>query len=48
MAFMAIAAIGGGMASALFSYLGVECAAVAAARVRDPDRDAPRATILGT
>jgi APA family basic amino acid/polyamine antiporter len=44
----AIAAIGGGMAIALFSYLGVECAAVAAAKVKDPDRNVPRATILGT
>jgi APA family basic amino acid/polyamine antiporter len=43
-----IAAIGGGMAIALFSYLGVECAAVAAAKVRNPDRNVPRATILGT
>ena len=43
-----VAAIGGGMAIALFSYLGVECAAVAAAKVRDPDRNVPRATILGT
>jgi APA family basic amino acid/polyamine antiporter len=43
-----IAAIGGGMAIALFSYLGVEVAAVAAAKVRDPDRNVPRATILGT
>ena len=43
-----IAAIGGGMAIALFSYLGVECAAVAAAKVRDPDRNVPRATVLGT
>lgn len=44
----AISAIGGGMAIALFSYLGVETAAVAAAKVRDPDRNVPRATILGT
>jgi APA family basic amino acid/polyamine antiporter len=44
----AISAIGGGMAIALFSYLGVEVAAVAAAKVRDPDRNVPRATILGT
>ena len=44
----AIAAIGGGMAIALFSYLGVEVAAVAAAKVRDPDRNIPRATIFGT
>src|SRR5438445_2975553 len=36
------------MAIALFSYLGVEVAAVAAAKVRDPDRNIPRATILGT
>jgi APA family basic amino acid/polyamine antiporter len=43
-----IAAIGGGMAIALFSYLGVETASVAAAKVRDPDRNVPRATILGT
>jgi len=41
-------AIGGGMAIALFSYLGVETAAVAAAKVRDPDKNIPRATILGT
>ena len=41
-------AIGGGMAIALFSYLGVEVAAVAAAKVRDPDRNIPRATIFGT
>ena len=31
-----------------FSYLGVETAAVAAAKVRDPDRNVPRATVLGT
>ncbi|HYB29374.1 MAG TPA: amino acid permease [Solirubrobacteraceae bacterium] len=43
-----INAIGGGMAIALFSYLGVETASVAAAKVRDPDRNVPRATILGT
>jgi basic amino acid/polyamine antiporter, APA family len=43
-----IDAIGGGMAIALFSYLGVETAAVAAAKVRNPDRNIPRATILGT
>jgi len=44
----AISAIGSGMAIALFSYLGVETAAVAAAKVRDPDRNVPRATVLGT
>jgi APA family basic amino acid/polyamine antiporter len=43
-----IVAIGGGMAIALFSYLGVETAAVAAGKVRDPGRNIPRATILGT
>jgi APA family basic amino acid/polyamine antiporter len=43
-----ISAIGGGMAIALFSYLGVECASVAAGKVRDPDRNIPRSTILGT
>ena len=43
-----INAIGGGMAIALFSYLGVECASVAAGKVRDPDRNVPRSTILGT
>jgi basic amino acid/polyamine antiporter, APA family len=44
----ALSAIGGGMAIALFSYLGVEVAAVAAAKVRDPDRNVGRATVLGT
>ena len=43
-----MAAIGGGMAIALFSYLGVETAAVAAAKVKDPDRNIPRSTIFGT
>jgi APA family basic amino acid/polyamine antiporter len=43
-----VAAIGSGMAIALFSYLGVETAAVAAGKVKDPDRNVPRATILGT
>jgi amino acid transporter len=41
-----IGAIGGGMAIALFSYLGVECAAVAAGKVRNPDRNIPRATMI--
>lgn len=44
----ALSAVGGGMAIALFSYLGVEAAAVAAARVRDPDHNVGRATLLGT
>jgi APA family basic amino acid/polyamine antiporter len=43
-----IAAIGSGMAIALFSYIGVETASVAAGKVRDPDRNVPRATLLGT
>src|SRR6516165_7221915 len=43
-----IDAIGGGMAIALFSYRGVEVAAVAAGKVKDPDRNIPRSTILGT
>ena len=41
-------AIGGAMALCLFSYIGVESASVAAAKVRDPQRNVPRATILGT
>lgn len=44
----AIAAIGGGMAIALFSYLGVEVAAVAAGKVKDPNRNVSRATVMGT
>ena len=43
-----VAAIGGAMALCLFSYLGVETAAVAAAKVENPDRNVSRATILGT
>jgi APA family basic amino acid/polyamine antiporter len=43
-----LAAIGGAMAICLFSYLGVEAASVAAAKVRDPDVNIPRATVLGT
>jgi basic amino acid/polyamine antiporter, APA family len=44
----AIGAIGSGTAIALFSYLGLETAAVAAKNVRDADRNIPRATLLGT
>src|SRR6516162_1275318 len=40
-----VAAIGGGMAIALFSYIGVETVSVAAAKVRNPDRNIPRATV---
>jgi APA family basic amino acid/polyamine antiporter len=43
-----VAAVGGAMALCLFSYLGVETAAVAAAKVENPDRNVPRATMLGT
>jgi APA family basic amino acid/polyamine antiporter len=43
-----LSAIGGAMAICLFSYLGVETAAVAAGKVRDPARNVPRSTIYGT
>jgi APA family basic amino acid/polyamine antiporter len=43
-----VMAIGSAMAICLFSYLGVETAAVAAAKVRDPARNIGRATLLGT
>ena len=43
-----VSAIGGAMAICLFSYLGVETAAVAAAKVRDPERNIPRSTVYGT
>ena len=43
-----LAAVGIGLALGLFSYLGVETAAVAAGQVRDPDRNVPRASPLGT
>ena len=36
-----LSAIGGAMAICLFSYLGVETAAVAAAKVRNPERNVP-------
>ena len=43
-----ISAVGSGMAIALFSYLGLEVASVGAAKVRDPDRNVPLSTMLGT
>ncbi|MFB4274478.1 MULTISPECIES: amino acid permease [unclassified Nonomuraea] len=43
-----VGAIGAAGAIALFSYLGIETASVAAARVRDPERNVGRATVLGT
>jgi basic amino acid/polyamine antiporter, APA family len=33
---------------ALFAMLGIECATIPAARVRDPQRNIPRATLTGT
>jgi len=33
---------------ALFSFIGVECAAIAAGRVKDPQRNVGRASVLGT
>jgi APA family basic amino acid/polyamine antiporter len=44
----ATAAIGTGLSLGVFSYLGVECAAVAAGKVRDPDRNVPTASVMGT
>ncbi|MEO8888460.1 MAG: amino acid permease [Jatrophihabitantaceae bacterium] len=41
-------AISAAAAIALFSYLGIETASVAAGRVRNPKRNVARATILGT
>jgi APA family basic amino acid/polyamine antiporter len=43
-----ISAIGTGLSLGLFSYLGVETAAVAAGKVRNPDKNVPRASIFGT
>jgi APA family basic amino acid/polyamine antiporter len=43
-----VSAIGGAMAICLFSYLGVETAAVAAGKVRNPERNVPRSTVFGT
>jgi len=41
-------AVSAAAAIALFSYLGIETASVAAGRVRDPKRNVARATVLGT
>ncbi|GAA2783839.1 amino acid permease [Kitasatospora paracochleata] len=43
-----VGAISAAGAIALFSYIGLETASVAAGRVRDPRRNVPRATIYGT
>ncbi len=41
-------ALAGASAVALFAYLGIETASVAAGRVRNPDKNVPRATVYGT
>lgn len=41
-------ALAGAGAVALFAYLGIETASVAAGRVRDPGKNVPRATVYGT
>src|SRR3954466_14711393 len=43
-----LSAISAAAAIALFSYLGIETASVAAGRVRNPERNVGRATIFGT
>lgn len=43
-----LSAIGGAMAICLFSYLGVETAAVAAGKVRNPARNVGKSTVYGT
>lgn len=43
-----IAAVVSAMALAVFSYLGVETASVAAGKVRNPKRNVPLASLLGT
>ncbi|MEU6237418.1 amino acid permease [Kitasatospora sp. NPDC047058] len=44
----ALGAVSAAGAIALFSYIGLETASVAAGRVRDPRRNVPRATVYGT
>ncbi|MFJ4670701.1 amino acid permease [Kitasatospora purpeofusca] len=44
----AVGAVSAAGAIALFSYIGLETASVAAGRVRDPKRNVPRATVYGT
>jgi APA family basic amino acid/polyamine antiporter len=43
-----LGAISAAAAIALFSYLGLEAASVVAGRVREPERNVPRATMYGT
>ncbi|MFD0277456.1 amino acid permease [Kitasatospora sp. NPDC127111] len=44
----ALGAVSAAGAIALFSYIGLETASVAAGRVREPKRNVPRATVYGT
>ncbi|WP_431683812.1 amino acid permease [Kitasatospora sp. KL5] len=44
----ALGAVSAAGAIALFSYIGLETASVAAGRVREPRRNVPRATLYGT
>ncbi|MER5635564.1 amino acid permease [Kitasatospora sp. NPDC002227] len=44
----ALGAVSAAGAIALFSYIGLETASVAAGRVRDPQRNVPKATVYGT
>lgn len=45
---LSLVSISGAATLALWALLGVECAAVAARNVRDPGRNVPRATLIGT
>jgi APA family basic amino acid/polyamine antiporter len=45
---LSLGAVNGAAALTLWAMLGLECASVAARRVRDPGRNVPRATMAGT
>jgi APA family basic amino acid/polyamine antiporter len=45
---LSLSAINGAAALTLWAMLGVECASIAARRVKDPGRNVPRATLIGT
>lgn len=45
---ISLGAVGAAGALTLWAMLGIECAAIAARRVRDPGRNVPRATLIGT
>ena len=45
---LSLASISGAATLTLWALLGVECAAVASRNVRDPGRNIPRATMIGT